>query len=543
MPYPYLPGDQGLPVVAVAEVIAPHAEWLKRLRYAYGADQATFDRDIGAVVQRYAHYVHLLPATPDRHFHHAGGLFRMGLEIGFYALQATDGAIFSGRQTITQRSTLEPRWRYATFLAGLCSELHRSLSHVIVTNDHGDEWPAYLQPLATWLQQTRSCRYQLRWRPRPEDVRALGVVAVSHIVTPTILHYLAEGNAVVVPHFMASLSGTMLQREANTLDQLVRRAAAVVIDHDLSTHVDLPVEPPQGAPLARSLVAAMRRLVTQRQWILNQESSPLWYAEDGLFLLWPRAASDVVEQLRHEPLPSIPPAPAAMAAMLMGAGVVECTSDGSMLWSIVTGDQMASASALKLASPALLLSAGDDKPLPRPLRQPALAAVVPAVSGAQAQLALPMPEPMPAERADGASSQQPAHLPGVPTLLPLDASGREPATLVAPARLNPTVRDALRQIIATLDSTTVPLAAFVIECGVFVPLQEFARRGVDPALAVRSLSDANLLVADPTHPQSNTCSRTFANEPVLGIALAPQCIRGLDERAFGAPSRQPVLTP
>ncbi|MGE5813239.1 MAG: TraI domain-containing protein, partial [Acidobacteriota bacterium] len=109
--FPCPPGDQGLPAVAVAKVIAPHAEWLRRLRYAYGADQATFDRDIGAVVERYAHYVHLLPATPDRQFHHAGGLFRMGLEIGFYALQATDGAIFSGRQTITQRSTLEPRWR------------------------------------------------------------------------------------------------------------------------------------------------------------------------------------------------------------------------------------------------------------------------------------------------------------------------------------------------------------------------------------------------------------------------------------------------
>ena len=114
---------------------------------------------------------------------------------------------------------------------------------------------------------------------------------------------------------------------------------------------------------------------------------------------------------------------------------------------------------------------------------------------------------------------------------------------MAPARLNPAVRDALRQIIATLDSPTLPLAAFVIERGVFVPLQELARRSVDPALAVRALSDARMLVSDPTHPQSKTCSRTFDDEPVLGVVLAPQCIRGLDERAFARADRAPGPAP
>ena len=36
----YPPVDTGLPAIAVAEVIAPQVELLKRLRYAYGADQA-----------------------------------------------------------------------------------------------------------------------------------------------------------------------------------------------------------------------------------------------------------------------------------------------------------------------------------------------------------------------------------------------------------------------------------------------------------------------------------------------------------------------
>ena len=104
--------DTGLPAVSVKAVIAPHSELLKRLRDAYGVDQHAYEHDITAVVERYAEFVHLLPATSDGHFGEPGGLFRMGLEIAFFSLQATDGAIFSGRQTITQRSLLEPRWRY-----------------------------------------------------------------------------------------------------------------------------------------------------------------------------------------------------------------------------------------------------------------------------------------------------------------------------------------------------------------------------------------------------------------------------------------------
>jgi conjugal transfer pilus assembly protein TraI len=322
--------DPGLPAIAVAEVIAPHAEWLKRLRYAYGAEAATFERDIGGVVERYARYVHLLPATPDSHFRQAGGLFRMGLEIGFYALQATDGAIFSGRQTITQRSALEPRWRYATFLAGLCSELYR-MSHVTVTNDRGEEWPAYLQPLSTWLHDTGSRRYHLRWQPHPEDTRAVGVVAMSHIVAPAILYYLAQGNSVVIPHFMASLSGTVLEREANTLDHLVRRAAALVVERDLSANIDLPVQPPPSADVERHLVAAMRRLVVRRRWVPNTDTSPLWHGEDGLFLLWPQAAADMLEGLRDEQSTGIKLEHDPMATRLATASTTEPRPDLSTL--------------------------------------------------------------------------------------------------------------------------------------------------------------------------------------------------------------------
>lgn len=223
--------DDALPAVGVSDVIAPHSAWLQRLRYAYGAGDAAFEADIVGAVLRYAQYVHLLPATPDRHFRGQGGLFGMGLQIGFYALQATDGAIFSGPRTITQRCSLEPRWRYATFLAGLCSGLEPCLSQLTVTDDRGEEWPTALRPLALWLQDRHCTRYHVRWRSRPEARGALGAAAMSHIVSPALAQYLAQDNAIVVPELSAAIRGSAVA-ETHTLRKLVQRSSTLVIEGD-----------------------------------------------------------------------------------------------------------------------------------------------------------------------------------------------------------------------------------------------------------------------------------------------------------------------
>jgi hypothetical protein len=294
------PGDpHGLPALAVAEVIAPHRDCLRRLRDAYGAEQDTFDRDVRGVIERYAQYVHLLPAAADGPFGHAGGLFRMGLDIGFYALQASDGALFPGHRTISARAALEPRWRYATFLAGLCCELHRCLSHLSVCNDQGAVWPAYRQPLALWLRDTDSRRYRVQWQTDPLCVRALGLLAMAHVVAPTDLQHLAQGNQLVVPHLAAALSAAGLPGEANTLDRLVRRSAALVCERTLQPGTDSALRRPPCAAAAAaprqapalSLIAparlhpavreALRQIVAD---LAAQAPSPAGVMDSGVFV-------------------------------------------------------------------------------------------------------------------------------------------------------------------------------------------------------------------------------------------------------------------
>ena len=116
---PYPASDPGFACVSVDELLATHSELIARIKLCYGSSREDFEREVLTLIRRYAEFVHLLPATADNFFSAPGGLLRLGLETSFFSLQGTDAHIFSGRSTITARRHLEPRWRLATFIAGL----------------------------------------------------------------------------------------------------------------------------------------------------------------------------------------------------------------------------------------------------------------------------------------------------------------------------------------------------------------------------------------------------------------------------------------
>lgn len=127
----------GIAVLEVDRLLKRNAGLIARIKLCYGCEPPAFESEILAPARRYAAFVNTLPATPDNHFSEPGGLLRLGLEIAFQALQETDAQLFAGRATISERRRLEPRWRLATFIAGMCCELHRTLNALAVTDPSG----------------------------------------------------------------------------------------------------------------------------------------------------------------------------------------------------------------------------------------------------------------------------------------------------------------------------------------------------------------------------------------------------------------------
>jgi conjugal transfer pilus assembly protein TraI len=558
--------DPGLLAIPVSEIIAANDSLIGKIKLCYGADRATFEKDILRLIRNYAAFVNVLPATADNYFAQQGGLFRLGLEVGFFSLQGTDAHIVSGRSTISARRQLEPRWRHATFIAGLCAELHRTLSQVAVMDHTGNEWPSYLGPLGPWLSAQGTDRFFVRWIAKAQDARTMGLFALQHVVPCDVLQHLSAGNTIVVPHLFASISGMPLYRDNNVLDELVRRASALVIDRDLTASAHRYGKPILGAHLERYLIDAMRRLVASNAtWSVNQERSRVWLSTDGLFIVWPNSAADMRKLLETDQLPGIPKSPETIVEILLAAGVLAANADGDTLWSITPPQSKTPLDAIKLASPDILIATLPEAPvvLAQSIVSPRRANVV-APAGAPAA---PLPSAAANVRAGGGSgtSNMPksATVSGVDAkaeqqlALPLDSPPTVPAPtpttrpaqdevpaieaasqrppqfqLDAPMRLVPAVKEALDEIVSTLNGSGRQAAACTVSAGVFVPLCELARRKVDTGLALRSLADAGMIAGAGTRPR--TVEHDFGGKAEIGFILDVRHVLGLNPADFVA---------
>jgi len=549
--------DAGYPAASIDDVLAPHADIVSRIKLCYGADRPSFDADIMSVVRSYAAYVHLLPATPDNYFHHPGGLLRLGLEAGFFSLQGTDGHIIAGRSTITTRRHLEPRWRQATFIAGLCCELHRTLSHMVVEAPSGELWSGFLHPLAHWLSEKQIPNYRVRWRPEAQEARGQGLFALGHVVPSAVLHYLAEDNTTILPHLLASVTGLPLYREHNVLDQLVRRSLALVIDCNLCANADRMGSSQPGAHIGRYLVEALQRLASSNAaWTCNGDKSRVWYGKDGLFLLWPNAAEDVKKLLESEQLPGIPRAPDEMLHALRTADAIEVFEQESLTWEICPPGTKTPVKAIKLQSASILFTGMVTEPvalevaliqgLDAPVASPKPPASAPPAQpptppakpprqvdrSAAKQVTVPVEQMdlIPAESAadvqlqDGLKDSSPAIVASEYDPPPSEEPEAPGYTLQAPMRLHPATRAALLTIIQSLHGDASSALARPTSQGLFVPLGCFERQGIQPSHAIRTLAEVQMLVRTGNAP---TFSQDFNGVPTIGLVIAPPFIAGL----------------
>ncbi len=545
--------DPGFEALPVERLLADQEALLARLKLCYGADRSSFEQELMPLVRRYAGYVHLLPATPDNYFKAPGGLLRLGLETAFFSLQGTDGHMFSGKATISARRELEPRWRLAAFIGGLCCELHRVLSHLIATTPDGEEWPSFMLPLVDWLQQRGATRYFLRWRPRAVELRGLGLFALPMVVSASVLEGLRHDDGAIVRLLLASVGGVPQFREHNVLDELVRRSLALVIDRDLLASADRYGSPQYGSHLERYLVDAMRRLAAGHSaWAVNRDKARLWFGEDGLFLAWPEAAKDILELLEGDQLAGLPKAPDTLLDILLDAGVLTAPAEGSRNWAIFPTGAEKPIAAVRLASPAIVLAGHGTLPAPlnRSMQRsdtiPSLRATVktppvpashpalPIAKPAQLSLIEADPNPVPATIApadDAPKSDSP--LPPLALQDPAPAQRVQPICLKAPMRLNPAVRQALVEAVETLNDPPATTSVFTQREGIFIPLAEFERRGIQATVALRALVDADMLYS-PRKNGPPTATRDVQGVATVGIVLLPRHVDGLDPLAFAA---------
>jgi conjugal transfer pilus assembly protein TraI len=290
----------------------------------------------------------------------------------------------------------------------------------------------------------------------------------------------------------------------------------------------------------------------------NAEKSRVWYGQDGLYIVWPNAANDVRKLLEADQLPGIPKAPETLVEILIDAGVVEPSDGAHTTWAIFPPHCDTAIEAIRLASPSILLTAMDrpSEPLPYVLVKPRPESPAPPTSAGASSarcgqtielpLALPAAPDTPLQRhsapvpgaqqrpesgdGDPLESSVAASAPAGPTRA--DVSPHRPTfSLTAPLRLDAPLRAALADVVDSFNRDGAAVACCSTPTGLFIPLAEFERRAIEPALAMRSLADASMLVSSSSS-KTKPVTRYFGGEARTGIVIHPRFIAGFEHADF-----------
>lgn len=584
--------DETITIRSADRILESHQDLIQRIKLSYGSDQETFQRELLPLIQRYIEFVLDLPATPTHYFCQPGGMVALGLRTAFYALQATDDQIFEGRATITKRRHLELRWRKATFIAGLCAELHRTFSLIHVSDGQSHTWQPYLMPLGRWVERHRVRCLIIQWETGKQETRSLGMYALPFIVTAEIMADLAEENNVVVPHMLASISGSVTLQEHNLLDDLVRRAAAFVIDLDLQDTARAQGTQQPGLHLGRYFLATMQELVVaSASWHPNTEKSRVWFGPEGLFVVWPNAFNDVLKILDEQLLPGLPKSGDQVLDILLDNGMVLPQDPVQSTWMIRPPGMVSGIEAVRLVNPALLLNGvvpppaplstpllvGAQRPPPAPASAPPAPTSAPTNTPAStlprhvhktgnvrylhlascrtadkppathqtpggnakqhhaAHLTETAPTPAAQSQHDLFESTAPVRPPQTSnaTSAPTTTnSGDVVLSFKVPMRLHHALVKPLSQIIHTMNLAPSLMACCTTSAGIFIPLSELAKRQVDIPIALRAMAETSMLVP---HRSGPTTDREFCGKTVPGVVLKPVFVNGLHADDFNDP--------
>jgi len=532
----YPPVDQGVSLGKADAVIATQTEMIRRLKLLAGLSSPEFELLYGDVLRSLARQIDLLPASESGTHMGAGGLFRLALEIGFFSRQASEAVIFAGRAGVELRRGLEPRWRYATFLAGLCCELHRPLSQMIVVAENGEAWPVHRMGLAEWLESIGATRYFIRWvKEGGSFAGGAATFLATKIIPEASLQYLQEGHPSIIPAMLEAMMADSASKE-NQIAEIVGRIRRKVFERDQVLAPQNYGKLTVGSQLEPHLIDAMRQLVANGTWTINVKKSRIWFGKDGMYIVWRTAAKEIIEVLDRIAVSGIPRDPTTIAEVLLRAGVLAADKSGDLYWKIKPPTSNDEYVAVRLANPSTLLVAIEDNlpgaldiqlsvgGNPDPSRQPPMGGgistppVVPSIIAppvpAEAMPAVSAQESAAADLLPPASAPDPANSsPKQPKLKPL-AEELQPGAItpvqesMAPAlpedvaqRMTTLVREAVAQIVTDYREGRLEETSSLSNDGLAISLEQMGSYGADLTKVITELHGLGWLWVDAANPK------------------------------------------
>lgn len=353
----YPPFVRGIPAASVPRILEDQKDLLTRIRIASPASDTLWGEFYIPLIENYASYVHLLPASERHHHRLAGGLLRHGLESALWGIQFADRHMFAMDVSAQQRKDIEPRWQFAAFVSALCHDIGKPASDMIVNSvtDMETAWNPFDKGLLEWLRESGTERYVVNWRKDSRHKRheRISPIVLDRVLDPKGRAYIAGAGPEIFKQIMLALEGEGFGQ----LQEIVSQADSASVEKDLK---QMPAQSEEGGgiPVSKVLLGAMRHLA-KHDWAQNVPGGQVWRLESGLYILWPSSAAQLKEQLKRDGASGIPTNPEVVADILIEQGVAQANGQNRYWWiapeCLIVKHPDLKLSAIKLVHPESVL--------------------------------------------------------------------------------------------------------------------------------------------------------------------------------------------
>lgn len=342
----YPPAENGFPArIPGYALLSLQDEIIVKIKRELMIRDSEFDEYIQPMLNNFANFVHLLPASEYHHHRAQGGLLRHTLEVILYSIKIAKSFEFDANESPVIKSDRALAWRMAVVVGAVMHDIGKPISDVDVWDKSGEHhWSPTVSCIHEWAEQKDVERFYIYWRTdRHERHHNTSLTKMTDIVPKTLLAFLMEEGNDIYNELTEALAGSNSFRATatrndtgtaykNKIHKIVSTADSRSVKEDLKRYSGDAVRAAQtGVSVVARIVDAIRLLVKRGDWVPNKPGSPIWYTTEGLFVVWGSAVEPITTIVKSSGV-NVPHSADSLADIMLSYGLFVLNENDSVYW-------------------------------------------------------------------------------------------------------------------------------------------------------------------------------------------------------------------
>lgn len=263
---------------------------IARIRQFTALNEQNFETDVMPLLNGFAEFVQLLPASESHHHAQPGGLLDHTLEVASHALCLRQGQKLPLGATPEEQMRLAPVWSYGVLVAAMLHDIGKPVTDVVIEmygtdmNQSAGRWNGLAGGMRQAAERCEATHYTVGFPAERGDYaqhKRLPAMMLHAFVPKSGLQWLAT-DPQLMAELMEYLSGEEVgQGKTSAIRKLITEGDALSVSENLMNGTRTRFASARHKPLIERLMEGLRAVVQEEHLAVNRAGAPMFIDPDG----------------------------------------------------------------------------------------------------------------------------------------------------------------------------------------------------------------------------------------------------------------------